>query len=190
MIYQLGPENGHITVLTDRSGWAAFTGHRLTIDVGQWQATLDLGDDSYDPPKLTATIDATSLAVIDGVGGLKRITDGDRRQIARSIATKVLASGRFPTVTFESNSIDRTDAETWCVDGRLTLVGNRKPIRFAIDVGLDGELTARVPIVQEEFGIKPFSTMMRALRVPDPVEVTISVRVAALKSQVQSLRRP
>jgi polyisoprenoid-binding protein YceI len=190
MTYQLGPENGQITVRTDRSGWAAFTGHRLTIDVRQWHATLDLGDGAYDPPRLTATIDATSLAVIDGVGGLKRITDADRRQIARSIAAKVLASGRFPTVTFESHSIDRTDAETWCVDGALTLVGNRNLIRFAIDVGLDGELTATVPIVQEDFGIKPFSTMMRALRVPDPVEVTISVRVAALKSQVQSVRTP
>ena len=49
MIYQLAPENGQIVVRTDRSGWAPFMGHRLTIDVGQWHAMLDLGDDSYDP---------------------------------------------------------------------------------------------------------------------------------------------
>jgi polyisoprenoid-binding protein YceI len=179
MIYQLGPENGQITVRTNRGGWAAFTGHRLTIDVGQWQATLDLGDDAHDPPKLTATIDATSLTVLDGVGGLKRITDANRSQIARSIATKVLASGRFPTVTFESSSVDRGDAQTWRVDGHLTLVGQRKPLGFAVHVGPDGELTATVPVVQKAFGIKPFSTMMGALRVPDPVEVAIGVRTAA-----------
>jgi polyisoprenoid-binding protein YceI len=177
MIFQLGPDDGQLTVRTNRSGWAAFTGHRLTIAVEQWQATLDLGDDADDPSKLTATIDARSLAVLDGVGGLKRITDASRRQIARSIATNVLASGRFPTITFESSSIDRTHPKAWSVDGHLTLVGHRKSISFAIKVGPDGELAATVPIVQEEFGIKPYSTMMRALRVPDPVDVTISVKV-------------
>ena len=44
--YKLGPRNATLRVKTGRSGAAAKAGHNLEIEVGSWEATLEVGDSS------------------------------------------------------------------------------------------------------------------------------------------------
>ena len=60
--YKLGPRNATLRVKTGRSGAAAKAGHNLEIEVGSWEATLEVGDSS----SLELTADATSLSVVRG----------------------------------------------------------------------------------------------------------------------------
>ena len=179
MTTQLGPANSSFTIQTSRSGMAAKVGHDLVIEVTAWSATLDLDGDA---PSLTASIDATSLQVREGRGGAKPLSDKDRSDIRKNIADKILHTARNPTMAFQSTTVRRSDDQHLLIDGRLTLAGVTVPVEIPVVVDRQGDeirLSAATTIVQTQFGIKPFTTMMGALKVADPVEARIEVRLPA-----------
>jgi hypothetical protein len=51
---------------------------------------------------------------------------------------------------------------------------NLKPGNYNLGPS-DGRLTGSMTIVQSQFGIKPFSAMMGALKVKDEVEINLEV---------------
>jgi polyisoprenoid-binding protein YceI len=172
-LYELGPSNGSITLRTGRTGAAARAGHDLVIEVEQWRAELELSTGGDQGSRVTATIDATSLRVREGVGGLKPLTDKDRAEIERLIADK-LQSGRFPEITFESTAIHGAEESLWRVEGRLTIAGATLPMLIPVSAARVEEgtsLSASASIVQSAFGIKPYTGMLGALKVADAVAV-------------------
>jgi hypothetical protein len=100
--HQFGTDRGRITLRTSRDGLAASAGHDLTIEIGYWSAELVVADD-LSPSSLNVTADLGSLVVVDGTGGLKPLTDRDKREIVIS-ARKVLSVDRFPQVTFTAGA--------------------------------------------------------------------------------------
>lgn len=158
-----GPDSGSIFVKTSREGPAAKAGHDLVIDVTGWSAEVDLagGEVSLD-------VDPGSLRVREGVGGVKGLSRPEKRQIEKAIDRKVL---RGRPISFRSSRVDRN-----VVSGELTLAGETHPIEVPVDVADDGTATATVAVRQSAWGMKPYSTMMGALRVGDEVEVTLTVR--------------
>ena len=172
---ELGPSNGGVTVHTGRQGMAAKAGHDLIIDVGQWSATLDGSG-------LKATIEAGSLAVRDGLGGVKALTDKDKADINKNLGEKILKTGQNPQITFESGPISDPSAAAWRLDGRLTLMGVTNPVQVPVTVqrgDSETKLTASVQVLQSQFAIKPYSAMMGALKVADAVEIRAEVRISA-----------
>lgn len=170
----LGPANGSLTVHTSRQGMAARAGHDLVIDVERWDATLDASG-------LNGTIDASSLAVREGHGGVKALSDSDKAEIKKNLAEKVLKTAQNPQIAFASDPLSAPPDGAWTVNGRLTLVGVTNPIEMAVAVtSTDSEvlLTTSVTIVQSQFGIKPFSAMLGALKVADAVELRGEARIA------------
>jgi polyisoprenoid-binding protein YceI len=164
-----------VTVHTGRAGMAAKAGHDLNIDVGQWSGTLDGSG-------LKATLDVASLAVRDGTGGIKPLTDKDKADIKKTLDEKILKTAQNPQITFESGPIADPASTSWRLDGRLTLVGVTNPIQIPVTVEAGNEetkLTASVQVVQSQFRIKPYSGMMGALKVADPVEIRAEVRIPA-----------
>jgi hypothetical protein len=91
--------NGELTLLTGRQGVGSKVGHDLTIRVGRWsaQATVD-GSSVFD---LRVVADLTSLEVVSGEGGLKPLTDKDRKTIL-SNAAESLKAGAHPELVFEA----------------------------------------------------------------------------------------
>jgi polyisoprenoid-binding protein YceI len=162
-----------MTVHTGRQGMAARAGHDLEIGVENWSATLDASG-------LKATIDATSLNVLEGHGGVKSLSDGDKTDIKKNISQKILKTDQNPQITFESGPISCDGDGAWPLAGRLTLVGATNPIEIPATVAsTDSEvtLTASIQLVQSQFGIKPFTAMMGALKVADPVEIRLEARI-------------
>src|ERR1043166_9451834 len=92
--HQLGPDQGRILLRTFRDGLAAQAGHDLTIEATRWSGGLDLTR-APRPASLEVRIDMGALVVRDGTGGVKPLSDRDRREIAAT-AGKVLASDRHP----------------------------------------------------------------------------------------------
>jgi polyisoprenoid-binding protein YceI len=170
----LGPSNGRLTVHTGRQGMAARAGHDLDIGVERWSATLDASG-------LKATIDATSLNVIEGKGGMKPCSDKDKTDIKKSMDEKVLKTAQNPEIRFESGPLSSPSDGTWPISGRLTLAGVTNPVEIPVTVAsTDSEvtLTASVTVVQTQFGIKPYTGLMGALKVADPVEIRGEARIA------------
>jgi polyisoprenoid-binding protein YceI len=171
-VTELGPANAKLTVHTARAGVAARAGHDLVIEVTRWSASLELDRDAPERTSLTATVDATSLEVVDGVGGMKPLTDSDRSEIKKNMASKVLQTDRNPQITFASTSATPAGAGRLTIAGDLTLVGVTRPVQLAVELDGDGgRVTATAKIDQTEFGIRPYTALMGALKVAPEVEV-------------------
>ena len=160
---QLGPQNASLVVKTYREGVAAKAGHDLVIEVERWDATVDL-----DAGSVELSADSRSLAIRDGVRGLKPLTDKDRGEIRKNIDSKVL--GGQP-IAFRSNSA-RVDGGRITVDGELTMAGTTRPVSAALQVDAS-RVTGTIPLTQSEWGIKPYRGLMGALKVRDEVEIVI-----------------
>jgi polyisoprenoid-binding protein YceI len=158
---------------------ASKAGHDLVIEVTDWSATLTVGDSEM---SLTATADAGSLEVREGLGGVKPLTDGDRNEIKGNINNKVLQTSRHPQITFTSTRVAPAGGAGLSVTGELTIAGSSREVQFPLTVESqngDVSLNAKLSVDQTEFGIKPYSALMGALKVAPTVEITAQGTVPA-----------
>jgi polyisoprenoid-binding protein YceI len=161
--YTLGPEDGILSVRTSRTGAVAKAGHDLLLHVTEWSANLDV-----DAPSLTLEVDATSLRVREGTGGIKPLDDDDLSNIETTIDDEVL---RRRDIGFRSTSVEH-NGDTLTVTGDLTLVGATRPIAFDLSL-TDGRVAGVVVVKQTEWGMKPYTALFGALKVADEVRVEI-----------------
>jgi len=168
-IQKFGHDNASLTVRTARQGAAAKAGHDLLIEVGAWDATLDLDGQ----PALTLNADSRSLLVLEGTGGIKALTDDDRADIAKTINEEVL---KGCAIEFRSSEVQRTPGGL-AVRGELTLRGKRSPATFELAIGDDGHLTGSTTVTQTQFGMKPYRALFGALKLADEVQVAIDGRL-------------
>ena len=157
---RLGPENASLVVKTYREGVAAKAGHDLVIEVERWSATLD-GD------QVSLEADPRSLAIRQGVRGVKPLTDRDRGEIRKNIDEKVL--GGQP-IAFRGTLRQAEGGAT--AEGELTMAGATRPFtaRLAVEAG---RVRGAVSLRQSEWGIRPYRGLMGALKVRDDVEIVI-----------------
>ena len=165
MSQRFGPENASLRIRTGRTGGAAKAGHDLLIEVESWQATLD----REAQPALTLTADSRSLRVLEGTGGLKSLTDGDRADIKKTIDKEVLKGS---PIEFRSTEV-RDAPGGLSVRGELSLGGRQAPVAFDLALGDDGRVTGSATVTQSAHGMKPYSTLFGALKVADEVQVEI-----------------
>ncbi len=167
---ELGPENGSLTLSTGVEGSAARMGHALTLEFDDWRA--EVGFDGDAPVAVNITIDVASLRVVKGSGGLKPLSDGDRRAIVKN-ALGVLDAKRQPVATFGSTSLD-ADAQAYVLTGTATIAGVEKAVEAHVTADDEGDhwsVAAEATIRHSDFGLKPYSTMLGALRVADEVQI-------------------
>jgi polyisoprenoid-binding protein YceI len=174
--HELGPGRGRIVLHTSRDGLAAQAGHDLTIEIGRWSGQLTVGDD-LTPAGLEVRIDLGSLIVREGTGGIKPLTDRDRREIAVT-ARKTLGSDRHPEATFSASAFEPGSGGGGTITGTLTLAGQSRPLRLQVTATGQDRYHATAPVVQSEHGIKPYTGFLGALRVRDAVDVDVDVDLA------------
>jgi polyisoprenoid-binding protein YceI len=166
-IHELGPDTASLVVKTYREGLAARAGHDLIIDVRQWGATLEVGEE-LSQSSLVLHADARSLYPREGLRGVKPFTDKDRDEVRKNIDQKVL--GGEP-INFRSSAVEVASGGRLSVRGELTIRGRSRPASFELRVGADGRVTGTAQLMQSEWGIKPYRGLMGALRVRDSLEV-------------------
>lgn len=175
--HQFGTDSGRITLRTFRDGLAAQAGHDLTIEATRWSAELAVSEDGT-PASLKVTIDLGALAVRAGTGGLKPLTDRDKREIGVT-ARKVLAVDRFPEATFTATTFQPgTDGAGGTISGTLSLAGRSGPLQLQVSPAGSGRYRATATVRQTDFGIKPYSGFLGALKVRDTVEVEVEADLA------------
>jgi polyisoprenoid-binding protein YceI len=171
--YQLGTERGHIFLRTGREGMAAQTGHDLLIEVGRWSGDLAIGDDAS-PSSLDVQVDLNSLIVREGTGGLKPLTDRDRREIGVT-ARKVLTADRHPQASFTASQFQPDSDGGGVITGTLTLAGQDRPLRLQVRPAGPGKYHAAGEVVQSQYGITPYRGFFGALKVRDAVGVDVDI---------------
>ena len=170
--HDIGPENGSLQVRTYRAGMAQKAGHDLVIDVTSWAATVAIDEDSRCAVELNA--DPRSLHVRDGHGGAKPLSDKDRADIRKNIDSKVL---KGQAITFRCADVTLDGAGTAPGSGEVAMAGTTQPVSFEVEIGADGQVKGTVALTQSEWGIKPYTALMGALKVKDEVEVVLDARL-------------
>ncbi len=166
----LDQNDGTLTLRTGVTGRAARMGHRLTIALDSWRASVTFSADT--PVAASMVIDVDSLRVIDGAGGLTPLT-GPEKVLVRGNALKTLAAQRFPTVEFDAETIEATDAGYRLV-GPLTLHGVTRDTAVAVQLTDGTRIGARAAVSHKDFRIRPYSMAMGAMKVADEVAIEFS----------------
>ena len=167
--HMLGPESGRLLVRTSRTGLGRKAGHDLTIEATRWSGQAIVDTASPDDSSVTVQIEVDSFEVREGAGGVKPLTDSDRSEIQKVLRRKILNTAEHPVIMFRSTAVEGTPA-SFALRGDLTIMGEIRPVTVRCRVSGD-RLTGEASIVQSRWGIKPYSALLGALKLADPVEI-------------------
>lgn len=171
--WTLGPGDGELRILTGVAGPAAKMGHRLTIAMQSWQATVRWR--TTKPVGAELTVEVDSLQVLKGEGGVTPLTPPERA-LARANACKSLDAKKYPLITFTAGEITATP-QGYRLTGTLDIHGTSRPQTVDLHVedrGGGWAMSTEVAVMQSDFGVKPYSLMMGTLKVADAVTVQFS----------------
>jgi polyisoprenoid-binding protein YceI len=156
-------------------------GHDLVLEVKQWKGSANVDADDPSKSSLTVTADPRSFEVVEGKGGVKPLSDKDRRDILKNIEEKVFNVAKNPEITFNSTSVSG-DATRATVTGNLTMAGQTHPVTVDVtaEEGADGSrFKATIPVTQSQWGIKPYTAFLGALKVRDTIEIDVEAKLSA-----------
>ncbi len=175
--HSLGPPAGRITLNVYRDGVAARMGHNLVLEATKWSATVEVDAGNPAASSVKLTVDPRSLEIIGATGGIKPLGDKDRADIKKNINDKILMTSRNPEITFQSTEVSGT-APNIKVKGNLTLAGKSQPLSLDVRVdGTSGRASGQTMLQQSTFGIRPFSTMLGALKIKDSIDIQFDIKI-------------
>ena len=173
--YRLGPSTGRLLIKTGRAGLGRRAGHDLTIEATRWSGEAVVVVGAPDRSSVSVTVEAGSLEVREGMGGLKALTDADRAEIKRTVADKALLhTAEHPTITFRSTRITGTP-HSFEITGELTIKGRTHPATVHGKGNGDRLLRGWATVTQSTWGIKPYTAFLGALRLADEIRVEFEV---------------
>ena len=83
--FRLTPESGELLVKTGRTGMGRRAGHDLVIEATRWQGEVTVASANPEDSVVSVEVDVESLAVREGLGGVKPLTDKDRADIKQTL---------------------------------------------------------------------------------------------------------
>jgi polyisoprenoid-binding protein YceI len=153
---------------------AARAGHDLTLEVTRWSARVTVpGEEGggLEAAEVSAELDLGSLAVREGTGGAKPLTDRDRQEIEKA-ARKALGGGAAASFT-SSRIIPASGGGA--IEGTLSINGTSRPLRIQVLAPAPGKYRGSATVRQTDFGITPYSGFFGALKLRDEVTAEFEV---------------
>lgn len=181
-VWTLDASHGELLVRTGVTGRAARMGHRLTIAMKRWQATVSWA--GSEPATAELTVEVESLEVLRGEGGVKALS-GPEKALVRSNALRSLNVDRFPQIRFTAETIEQT-ADGYRLTGTLQIHGRTR--KRVIDLDTEDlsdswRMSSQATVRQSDFGVKPYSLLMGSMKVAD--EVTVSFTSSRAKDELE-----
>ncbi len=173
MAWSLDASDGELLVGTGVAGRAARMGHRLTIAMERWQATVSWA--GGEPVTAELAVETDSLQVLSGEGGVKGLS-GAEKALVRSNAMKSLDAGRFPEIRFTADVVERTH-DGYRLSGTLKIRGKSRKHVIDLrteDLGDSWRMSVQSTVRQSDYGVKPYSLLMGSVQVADDVTVSFT----------------
>ena len=171
--WTLDAHDGELVLRTGVQGRAARMGHRLTIAMTRWHATVNWAGSQ--PASVELAVETGSFEVLRGEGGAKGLS-GPEKALIRSNALKSLDASRFPEIGFSAQAIDET-ADGYRLAGTLEIRGKSRDHVIDLrtcDLGDSWRMSTESTVRQSDYGIKPYSLLMGSVQVADDVSVSFN----------------
>ena len=158
-------------IFTYKAGLLSGVAHDLKLRVERFEIAVD-------DQGIHARFDASSLRVVCAqVGGKddpRPLSERDRREIEATIAREVLDARTHPAIDFRSSTVAATGAPAEMqIDGTLSIRGRERSLSLLARREGDRAVIETV-IHQPDFGIRPYTAMLGALRIKPDVAVTVT----------------
>lgn len=158
---KLDQASAECLVQVEKAGLLSAVGHDLTLRVGRFEIEVESG-------AVRARFDASSLRVVEPAS----VSPRDRREIEATVAAVILGAPEHPFVTFAASSIVE-DGPLRRIEGSLSICGRER--RYAVTARREAERAiVESRIHQPDFGIRPFTAMLGALRIKPDVLVRLT----------------
>lgn len=171
----IGPANGWLRLRTYRQGLAAKAGHDLVLEASQWHGRVRVPAEPGAAPSVEVEVDLRLLEVVEGTGGVKPLSEGDKADIRKAMQ-KPLQTDTRPLATFTSSEV-RVDGDRATVLGDLSLAGQSHPLQLDVRRAPGGTVSGSAQVVQTTWGIKPYTGFLGALKLRDAVDVEFELRI-------------
>jgi polyisoprenoid-binding protein YceI len=164
--------NSECLLFSFKDGLLARLAHDLKLQVERFSIEVD-----ESTHQIKATFDPSSIQVvcaqIDGRDDVSTLSKGDKKKIYDNVTKDVLRIRKYPEIRFDStNVVER--GEGFAVEGTLQMHGKSRNIQASVRADGDRWLT-EVRVHQPDFGIKPYTAALGALKVKPDVLVRVSV---------------
>ncbi len=180
VVWNLDASDGELLIRTGVTGRAARMGHRLTIAMTRWQATVSWA--GGEPVTAELAVETDSFEVLRGEGGVKGLS-GPEKALVRSNAMRSLDASRYPEIRFTANAIAKTD-DGYRLSGSLQIRGKSREHVIDLhteDLGDSWRMSAQSSVRQSDYGVKPYSMLMGSMQVAD--DVTVSFTAVRVKDE-------
>ena len=164
--------NSECLIFTFKDGLLSRLAHDLKLQVARFSIEAD-----ESTHEIHATFDPSSIDVVcaqlDGRDDPSTLSQSDKSKIQDNITKDVLQVKKVPEIRFDSTGVvEREDG--YAVEGTLRLHGRSKTIQTGVRA--QGQrLVVEVRLHQPDFGIKPYTAALGALKVKPDVVVRVSV---------------
>jgi len=170
---KLDASSARCIVLTYKEGLLSAVAHDLKLEVTRFTLDVDNAMTS-----VTGVFEASSIRVLcavkDGIDAPSTLSERDKRDIQGNIEKDVLEVRKHAHVRFHSTAVER-EGDGFRVRGRLEIKGKSREVSCDVrSIGPDW--VCEITLHQPDFGIKPFSAMLGAMKIKPDVDVRLSVQ--------------
>jgi polyisoprenoid-binding protein YceI len=164
--------NSECLLFSFKDGLLARLAHDLKLRVERFSIEVD---DST--RQIKATFDPSSIQVacaqVDGRDDPSTLSKGDKKKIYDNVTKDVLRVRKYPEIRFDStNVVER--GEGFAVEGTLQMHGKSRNVQASVRPDGNRWVT-EIRVHQPDFGIKPYTAALGALKVKPNVLVRVSV---------------
>ena len=164
--------NSECLIFTFKDGLLSRLAHDLKLQVARFSIEVE-----ESTRKITSTFDPSSIEVVcaqvDGRDDPSTLSKGDKKKIYDNIVKDVLRVKKFPDIRFESTNV-AARGEGFAVEGTLQVHGKSKTLQAGVRAEGPRWVT-EIRLHQPDFGNKPYTAALGALKVKPDVVVRVSV---------------
>jgi len=166
-------QHSTIRIHVGKAGLFSAAGHEHWVT-----APIARGAVEEDEPRhVFFTVQAKSMTVEPH----KSLKPEQQGEVQRTMQDKVLESAQYPEISFRSNSVQRTGADTFVVKGDLALHGQVHPVSATVH-RQENAYVGTSRFKQTTFGIHPVS-VGGVVKVKDELEIQFSVVPASAETE-------
>lgn len=180
--YVVDPDRSEMVVRLFKGGFASGLAHDHVIRASQFGGTMFWDPDQPASAKVEVRSDARALIIDEPEVRARYELEGeladDKRQDVQATmeSAKQLDVEAYPDMLFRSTSVRQFGNGSIEVSGDLTLHGSTRSIRFTTSPALEGgslTASAEIDFLQSDFGIKPYSAMLGAVKNQDGAKLLV-----------------
>jgi polyisoprenoid-binding protein YceI len=176
-IYTIDPASSRIIVQLTQEGFLAKLRPRNEVVIKDFNGKIQVAQNDESDIAVVLESEVNSLTNVD-----KDMSEFERKEFHNVLHNVVLESEKFPTIKFASISVTdvlgSNEGRTFTLNGDLTIREVTRRVAVPLSVTIrDQELraTGEGRIKQSEFGIKPYTGGLGAIKIADEVKVNFVI---------------